>query len=104
MVAICAHSHSLLPLASVLLPIVVEVILARFAYLNDRAALLHAIVSFTMMTQRRRRRSGTLKSPDWSSPLTEHPYNVAEQIVYKIRENGQERTPVCLTSFVSFQS
>lgn len=93
MVAICAHIQSLLPLASVLLPIVVEVILAHFAFLNDRAALLHAIVSPTKMTQRLRRRSGSLKSPDRSLRLTEHPYNVAEQIVYKIRGNGREGKP-----------
>lgn len=54
MAAICAHIQSLLPLASVLLPIVVKVILAHFALLNNQAALLHAIVSPTKMTQRLR--------------------------------------------------
>lgn len=39
MVAICAHIQSLLPLDSVLLTVVVEVILAHFAFLNDPAAL-----------------------------------------------------------------
>lgn len=98
----CSHSL-LLPLASVLLPIVVEVVLAHFASLKDRAALLHAIISPTKMTQRLRRQSGSLKSPDRSLRLTSHPYNVAEHIVYKISENGREGKPVCLISFVSFK-
>lgn len=89
-------SHSILPIAFG--PTIVIIggrgILGTLCLLEAWAVLFPVISSPTYMTQRPRRRSTTSKSstnPDQSLRLTESPYNVAEQIVYKNEGNGRER-------------